>query len=369
VTLGKQDDKVDKALDAAADIVRRKRDEMMKMFGQAGDSPAAARTRPESIIDDHFAPLRRMVTAAAPGQPAPIDAMAALMNDMYTHLVNTEAAMNAGSPPPPSDVPNKIKAEAGRMPEPLQSILTSFAQSATQQVFDKTRTALSKGFATSIGDFCKKALDGRYPFVKSSKLDVTQDDFARLFAPGGLFDEFFQKNLAPHVDTTVKPWTFKSAAEVTRKPSDALVQFQRAQAIREVFFRGGQRAALKFDLKPVSLDPSITQLVIDIDGQVLTYGPGQQAPASVQWPGPKGASQVRLQVTPATTAAAQVYEGPWALFRMLDRAQIQPTAQPEKLLVTFNADGRKAQFELISASVQNPLRLPELEQFRCPAQL
>jgi type VI secretion system protein ImpL len=369
VTLGKQDDKVEKALDAAADMIKRKRDEMLKMFGQTGDAPVAA-ARPESIVDDHFVPLRRLVTPPAPGQPAPIDATAALMNEMYTHLVATQAAMNAGSPPPPSDVPNKIKAEAGRMPEPLQSIMTALAQSASRQVFDKTRSALSQGMATSVGDFCKKAVDGRYPFVKSSKLDITQDDFARLFAPGGLLDEFFQKNLAAYVDTAVKPWAFKSAADVAPdKRSDALVQFQRAQAIRDVFFRGGPRPALKFDLRPVSLDPSITQLVIDVDGQVLTYTPAQQAPASVQWPGPKGASQVRLQVTPGSTGAGQVYEGPWALLRMLDRAQIQPTPQPEKMLVTFDVDGRKAQFEIVSASVQNPFRLPELEQFRCPTKL
>jgi len=39
------------------------------------------------------------------------------------------------------------------------------------------------------------------------------------------------------------------------------------------------------------------------------------------------------------------------------------------MLVTLNVEGRKAQFELVSASVQNPFRLPELEQFRCPAKL
>jgi type VI secretion system protein ImpL len=369
LTLGKQDEKTLKPLEAAADLIKRRRDDMAKLFGQGGQAPASSVASPESLVDDHYAPLRRMVTAPAPGQPAPIDATAALMNEMYAHLVATQAAMNAGSAPPPSDVPNKIKAEAGRMPEPLQSVMTSLAQSASQQVFDKTRTSLSQGMASSVGEFCRKAVDGRYPFVKSSKLDTTQDDFARLFAPGGLLDEFFQKNLAPHVDTAVRPWKFKSAGDGPRgKESDALIQFQRAHVIREVFFRGGPRPAIKFDLKPVSLDGSITQLVIDVDGQVFTYGQGPQGLATVQWPGPKGGSQVRVQATPGTSTG-ELYEGPWALFRMLDRAQVQPTPQPEKMLVTLNVEGRRAQFELVSASVQNPFRLPELEQFRCPAKL
>ena len=109
-----------------------------------------------------------------------------------------------------------------------------------------------------------------------------------------------------------------------------------------------------------------------MDGQVLKYSHGPQVPTAVQWPGPKGTSQVRLQVSPpgaSGSASAQVFEGPWALFRLLDRAQIQPTNQPEKMLATFNLDGRRAQFEVISGSVQNPMKLPELEQFRCPGRL
>jgi type VI secretion system protein ImpL len=257
------------------------------------------------------------------------------------------------------------------MPEPLQSMLTTLSQGATRQIEEKKRSNWSEGLA-GISDFCKKAIEGRYPFFKASSLDVTRDDFARLFAPGGLLEDFFQKNLAAYVDTSSKPWKFKKTGDASiRDTSASLIQFQRAQTIRDVFFRGGPTPTVRLELKPVSLDTSITQLVIDVDGQVLKYSHGPQIATAVQWPGPKGTSQVRLQATPpgAGSGAGQVFEGPWALFRLLDRAQIQPTGQPEKMLATFTIDGRRAQFEVISGSVQNPLRLPELEQFRCPGRL
>ena len=116
------------------------------------------------------------------------------------------------------------------------------------------------------------------------------------------------------------------------------------------------------------MDASITQFILDIDGQLVKYSHGPQVPTPVQWPGTRGGTQVRLQVSPASTSgtSGQVFEGPWALFRMLDQAQISPTSLPEKFIVTFNVDGRKAQFEVISGSVQNPFRLRELEQFNCP---
>jgi type VI secretion system protein ImpL len=54
---------------------------------------------------------------------------------------------------------------------------------------------------------------------------------------------------------------------------------------------------------------------------------------------------------------------------MFDRAQINSTAQPEKFIVTFNIEGRKARFEVVTSSVQNPFRLRELDQFHCPGRL
>jgi len=374
VTLAPEEAEKDKSMvDTATDALKKKRDDLAKMFGQAGETRAAgpAALKPESIVDDQFSALRRMVKGGGPGQPAPIDVTTGLINEIYTQLVATQAAISSGAPPPPSDLPNKVKAEAGRMPEPLQSMLTTLSQSATRQVAEKTRSNISQGLTTSITEFCKRALDGRYPFAKGSNLDVTRDDFTRLFSPGGMLDEFFQKNLAQYVDTSSKPWKFRKVGDTSIGDSGSLIQFQRAATIRDVFFRGGATPSMKLEMKPVSLDASITQLVMDIDGQVLKYSHGPQVVTPVQWPGPKGTSQVRMTVTPAGggNPSSQVFEGPWALFRMLDRAQIQPTSQPEKMVATFNLEGRRAQFEVISGSVQNPLKLSEVEQFRCPGRL
>jgi type VI secretion system protein ImpL len=51
---------------------------------------------------------------------------------------------------------------------------------------------------------------------------------------------------------------------------------------------------------------------------------------------------------------------------MFDKVNIDPTPQPERFIVTFSVDGRRAQFEVLANSVQNPFRLRELDQFQCP---
>ena len=253
-------------------------------------------------------------------------------------------------------------------------MLVSLAQAGASQALGQTRENINVSITSELAEFCKKATLGRYPFVRSSTTDVTQDDFVRIFAPGGLVDDFFQKNLAAYVDTTTRPWKFRQIGDATMgMSSEGLLQFQRAQTIRNVFFRGGGKApTLRLEFKPVEMDASITQFILDVDGQLIKYNHGPQVPTPVQWPGSKGSMQVRLQMAPVSapgSASGQVFEGPWALFRMLDGTKIDSTNQPEKFYVTFNVEGRRAQFEVLSNSVENPFRFSELEQFRCPDRL
>ncbi len=375
VTLARADEAEKTLVGKATDRVQSARANLMKLFGQsdAQVSTGSAESLPAQIVDARFENLRRMVQGSAPGQPAPIDATLALVNELYTLLLATETAVKGGMSPPTSDVPTRLKAEALRLPDPLRSMLTTLSQDSARQALGATRANLSQAIGTDIGEFCNRAISGRYPFVKSSARDVTREDFAKLFAPGGLLDDFFKQNLAQYVDTSTRPWRFRQVGEASMgNDAGSLIQFQRAQTIREVYFPSGSPAlTLTLELKPIEMDATITQFLLDVDGKVVRYSHGPQVPVPVQWPGPRGSNQVRLQISPATAgnASGVVYEGPWALLRMLDQAQMERTSQAERYIVTFDIDGRRARFQLITTSVENPFRLQELQQFRCPGRL
>jgi type VI secretion system protein ImpL len=356
----------DKAADRLAQETRR----LGSIFG--GDDkaqPAAPAEAIENIVDRRFESLRRYVTSSAPGQPAPIDAAVVLMGELHTLLSATDTALKAKTALPPSEVPNKVKAQAPSMPEPLRSVLQGLADVSARMAGGAIVTNTNEAIEVQVGEFCRRAIAGRYPLVRSSSRDATQDDFATLFAPGGKMDDFFQKNLATLVDTSSTPWSFRRINDVAVGSPAALVQFQRAQTIREVFFRaGGRTPGLRLEFKPIEMDDAITQFILDVDGQLVRYSHGPQVPQSVTWPGPRGSTQVRVQIQPAgpTGVSGVTTEGPWALFRMFDKVTIAPTSQAERFNVTFSVDGRKAQFEVTANSVQNPFRLRELEQFQCP---
>lgn len=324
------------------------------------------------LVDQRFDRLRQFVRGPGGKPPAQLDQVGPLMNELYQHLVAVDAAQKRRMDPPPPDVVTKVKAEAARMPEPVGATLAQLADQATRGQRDSTIQALNEKLAP-IAEYCTKAVNGRYPFVKGSEKDVPPEDFARLFGPGGLFDNFVQQDLVKHVDTGARPWTWRRTGDLAgARTTEGLRQLQRAQGIRDVFFRGGgTRPGLRLDFKPIQMDASITQFILDVDGQIVRYAHGPQVATPVQWPGPRGSGQVRVQISPpsASGASGLAFEGPWALFRMLDRTQVDSTPQPEKFNVTFTVEGRRATFEVTTSSVQNPFRLSDLEQFQCPSQI
>jgi type VI secretion system protein ImpL len=351
---------------------------MANLLGGSKPQPGASAqpNKIENIVDDKFASLRAYVKAPAPGQPAMVDQSVQLLAELYQTMSATETAVRGGMAPPQTEVPNKVRAEAGRLPEPIRSMLNTLVATGVTQALGATRDNLGNALRASVSDFCAQAITGRYPFTKGSERNVTQDDFARLFSPGGLMDDFFQRSLLQYVDTSTKPWSFRQVGGGQMgdkgEGSGALLQFQRAQAIRDTLFRnGGKTPALRLDFKPLEMDASITQFILDIDGQTVKYAHGPSVPMSVTWPGTAARGQVRISLSPQSAGGTSgaVFEGPWALFRMFDKVQIENAGQPERFKAIFVIDGRKAVFEVTTSSVLNPFRMTELQSFACPGKL
>ena len=235
------------------------------------------------------------------------------------------------------------------------------------------RAQINNDWKANVLPFCRQALGNRYPVFKDGKADVTLGDFGKLFGPGGLIDAFMQKNLLPFVDTTARTWRWQRVDNVDLGLSTAaLAQFQRAAEIRDSFFgSGGQQPGIQFEMVPVALDASSTQVLLDVEGQQLSYNHGPPRPQAMAWPNPQGTRQVRLsfQPTVAGQASGITFTGPWGLFRLLDQADVKTGGLSDRFNVTFQVGVRQATFELRAQSVINPFALPALGRFRCPAAL
>ncbi|MDP3084326.1 MAG: type VI secretion system membrane subunit TssM [Rubrivivax sp.] len=349
-------------LDKLADKAKQ---DAAKLAGSAPVAGAGSGGPLERMVDDRFAAIHRQVS----GQPAPIDETLKLFNEVYVQLSAVKAAQDSKSPPPAGGAAAAVKSAAGQQPEPVRSMLEQLADAGASQSRDAERQGLTADLKP-ITDFCNRAISGRYPFASGSRADVLPEDFGQLFGGGGLFDDFFQKRLANLVDTSSDNWAFKPLSDGSRPVAPAaLAEFQRAARIREVFFRsGGKVPALRIEMRVTELDPSLKELLLDVDGQAQRMSSGG-ASISLNWPSVRLASQIKLSTGLGNAGPLVMFEGPWALFRLFDRFEVQPSAVPEKFSVVMNLDGKRARVEVIAASVFNPFQMKEVKQFRCPAGL
>jgi type VI secretion system protein ImpL len=336
--------------------------DLVRSDGSSGGAAGPAAAPPEQRVEERFKFLHDYVT----GTPAPIDEAIQALNTVYLALNN---ALNQFVPSTGPDTAlqsalQQLQAVAGRAPASVGEQLAAAAGKVEQLDKGDYRSDLNERYRADVAQYCSKLVQNRYPIYVDSGSDVTLDDFARLFAPGGIIDGFFRANLMPIVDTSRVPWRAQGDIPIS---SGALEQFRMAAAIRDALFASGSSPSARFEIMPLALDNAATQVLLEIDGQVVTYSHGPQVPVQMQWPG-TGPKQVRLSFQPQSPTSTIIKDGPWAFFRLINEGQMTSLG-PERFQITFNAGGHSATFEIRAGSVLNPFSLKELHRFRCPGSI
>lgn len=331
----------------------------------------------DELVDKRFAALREVVTGSpTPGRLDPVKPGAQmqqvlqLVNDQYTLLAVASNALASSSVPPPQESSPALYLAAETLPAPFKRILGGLSQRAANQLGRETGMLLAEQVDSAVGGMCRAAITGKFPFADAEQ-EVDPDDFVQLFAAGGLFDSTFQRSLASYVDTSARPWRYKPATPGMRPIQGPDLQpFERAAEIRKAFFEDGGRRGLSYRLTGsiVSVDPSITELLLDVDGESLRYMHGPISPFSFAWPGPRSGSYLELSARPRVSAQSSSIHlsGPWAPFRLLQQGHVTATASSGRALVEFDFDGRHAVLEIGGGRSGNFLTGSLLKNFRCP---
>ena len=328
------------------------------------DSPAPVADASANPVDQHFAALHRLVGNGT--GPQPLDDVLASLKDAGQFFDSADAARRSAAPAPSNEVLGRLKRSGDTQPAPLSALLRDVEAGGTALTLGNEKARLNALWEASGAPFCRAAIDGRYPLVRSSGRDATADDFGKFFGPGGLMDDFFSKNLAAYVDMSGNQWRWRSTGVTPLNISqDVLNQFQRGAKLRDMFFVAGARQpSMRFDLKTLNADPALTKVSLDIDGQPVVYDAGTVADfTSISLPSGKSGGLVRLDATPALVSPLRS-DGPWGWLRMMDKAAV--SAQGEQLQLTFNVEGHRVVYLLRASSVINPFRRDGLESFHCP---
>jgi type VI secretion system protein ImpL len=334
-----------------------------KMFGTA---PTAE--KPGTRTTKHFETLNKLVDG--PPGAAPIDATLKAIGQIQQQLsamgggLGDTSALSTATSQAQASAVEQLRMAAMQLPGPIAGIVSQVGSKGVAVTRAAAGTELANRYRTEVAAECQQLVAGRYPFARGNN-DVALADFGRVFGPGGVFDTFFRERLSPLVDTSTNPWRWKQGAAEIGGSGSLLAQFQAADRIRQMYFPpGAQLPALRFNLSPESLDSSVPRLAIDIDGQALEYRHGPIHSQPMAWPGPSPGQVTVLFEEGGGSGPNRSYQGPWALFHLLDEASVQPQSDV-RYLVTVSAGGRIARLTLEAASVRNPFGRNELRSFRC----
>lgn len=338
--------------------------------GERGPTQGAVVNQtPEQLVTEHYMPLIELAQPLEKGGKTIVfDDFLRQVDELYRYLTAVQDAANSGMPAPGGEAISRLQASAGRLPGGLQTMFSNMAVGASSDTQRRELDNVRKRINVEVGGFCRQAIAGRYPFVRSARSEVTPDDLARMFAPGtGLMDTFFRDNLTSKVDTTQASWRFTPGIDGKTLPGSegVLRPFQQAQSIRDAFFANGATTpSFKVTVRTVRMDNAILNLTLDVDGQLLRYSHGPQAVQVMNWPGPGGTNQVRMQLGLANgSTSTLVTNGSWALNRFFDTARNSPGSGSLSRQATFNVDGHQVTLEFAPNSIRNPFQLP---RFSCP---
>lgn len=323
---------------------------------------------PGGFVENRFDWLHQLVEAPD-GQPSQLDGLMGLLLTVYQEL-NKMTISGISSGGASSQALLQFQQTASQFEGPLQRWAKQITVGSSGITSEGTRASINASWQSDVLPFCTQALNNRYPFNRSAPADVAMTDFAKLFSPGGLIDNFFNQNLAQYVDTGSNPWTFKStgAGADLGISQSVLNQMQYAAEIREAFFASGAAPLVPFQITPKALDPKAKEMILEIDGTTVEFNHkmGQPTPVAVTWPGSVGLARITLNPQRRDSENVLSKDGPWAWFRLLDAAEVRRTNAVDRRRVNFTVGGRLALYELQAGSAVNPFALPAMAKFSCP---
>jgi len=347
------------AADTAAKVAEESRTRSSSRLARVvGEELSEMAQRPGKPVDEAFEPLHRFVNGGLDGY----------VSDMKRLRRRLEGVAARGEPLDP----DMLRVEAS-LPSPVDTWMRGLARGVQNVAVDSARRDFANAWNGEVQQACADVVTGRYPFDADSERGAPLDDFARLFGQSGLLESFFDEHMAEMVDTSGSRWTWRSGRPTQLGlPRTMPEQFRRAAAIQKAFFGvGGDRPRVTFTMKALALDPDTEQVRLKIHGRELTYSHGPPRPRELRWPGNGSARRARLTFTPAPAdhPGGLTLTGPWAWFRLLDRAQVERTSSADLLEATFRLGERYARYSIRTDSVTNPFQLDALRSFECPRQL
>ncbi len=255
------------------------------------------------------------------------------------------------------------------MPAPFNAIIKKMANEAWYVVKQEAIYYLGERWEKDVYAPYYEKLASRYPLNPDSNKDVSLADFEAFFSPTGTLATFYNDNLKVFVEEGVG----MSAGEAKSVIRDSVLnQLKQVGEIQSSFFNRKDVMDVQFSLEPVEMSSNKRRGVITIDGQIVPYNHGPRQRVGLIWPNTLRESVIsKVTLVPNQTNRSPrsiETQGPWALFRLLDKAQIVSRTETT-IDYAFEVDDGQVIYRLHSESHANPFTQSLFKHFRLSKKL
>ena len=265
-----------------------------------------------------------------------------------------------------------VKAAAATAPAQLQPCVSAAASGGSSAQVSAAQGAVSDAYAQSVMPACKEVAQDRYPFFGGATQDVAVPDALRVFGMGGTLDSFQRTRLAALMDVAGPVWRWKADDPVaaTLDPQSP-EQFSKAAQIRDLLAAG-----LPLKIAVASFGSDVDSVQFSAGGATYKFTKSDTAEKPLLWSASGGVPSAEVVLYgPAGAQAATAPElrrfdgeGPWALFKLVDKAT-KENAGPMAFKATFGEGTRAVTFLVRLPSTENPFSRGGVWSFRCPLKL
>lgn len=348
------------------------------------DTQALMSAVPHRVVDvaksvsDHYAKL-----AAAVGlrqkpddksaKQSQIDAMLEAFKPLYQQL-NLVAGggdvLELGTKP--QDTLNDLDRMVNELPDLLQPFFQRIIVRMAAVAGINSRARLADIWNSTVAPKCEAVVSGHYPFSPKSASDVALADFAAVFGSKGAIGSFREGYLKPFIDTTTRPWHWRSGQKIGLGLGDDVVAaFERADAISRSYFNDAGAPSLLFEVKPLALDAAASAFQLDYGTGVYTYAHGPATSVAITWPAQDASAGASLSLTPEIDGQRSILErqGPWALLRLFNAGRKINTDKtgPGVTDLRFLIGKRALSIEITAPATGDPIGGDLLGGFVCPS--
>lgn len=349
-----------------------------KLLANAPDVSATDKQLIKSNISDVFANVNNLLQKDGDAE-SPIEDTDASLADLQEYMADInddgskafDAAKKRFASDKADDPIRELFLTAKDVPAPLQTWVTTIASSSWHLILTSTASYLNKTWVDTVLPVYNSHINNRYPLFKNAHEDIDLTEFTRFFAPDQLLDTYFKNYMAPFMDTTQAQWHWRSVdGQTLNLAPELLTQMERAAIIRTMFFNNKDALDVQFSLQPVAMEEGVTSITLQINGQQMVDQPDAAGSHKVTWPSDTKYPSATLIITDNHGQQANSTEdGSWALFHLLDKANLQPTSNTQNFLLTFDLKGNAARYQLIANKLINPFIPGIVDHFRCPTVL